>query len=477
MPHDLLALARQALESQGFSATWPPVVQTQLDALTWPAIDSDVRDLRHLPWSSIDNDTSRDLDQIEHAERRPDGRTLVRVGIADVDAFVPRGTPIDARAAESTTSVYAGITVFSMLPETLSTGLTSLLGEQDRLVMVTEFTVDRAGRTADASVYRALARNHAQLTYSAVGRWLDGAGPLAVTPVIAEQLRWQEEAACALRQARVTRGALSFERMETDVVVENGQVTGISAHRRNRASLLIEDFMLAANETMAITLRDRHVSSLRRVVRAPERWDRIVAIAAERGARLPATPDPAALSEFLQQQRERDAVHFNELSLSVMKLLGPGEYALELPGDNVPDHFSLAAQHYAHSTAPNRRFADVVTQRIVKAALVGAPAPYTNDELATIALQCTRREDAARKVERVMEKRLAAVAMAGRMGETFDAVVTGVKPKGVFVRVCDPPLEGKLENVARAWDVGDAIRVRLRGVDVPAGFIDFVPVS
>lgn len=475
MRYDLLALARQAFHEAGFDEAVGPAVEAQLAALRAP--QAEVRDLRSLPWSSIDNDSSRDLDQIEHAERLPDGRTRVRVGIADVDAFVPQGSPIDACAARNTTTVYAGIAAFGMLPEKLSTGLTSLLGGQDRLAMVTEFVVDSGGHVTGSSVYHALVHNHAQLTYSAVGRWFDGVGALSVSPVIEEQLRWQDEAAAALRQARVERGALTFERMETNVIVENGAVKGISAQRRNRASLLVEDFMLAANETMARLLRDCRVSSIRRVVRAPERWDRIAALAAERDYRLPETPDPLALSRFLQTRRQADPAHFHELSLAVMKLLGPGEYALELPGDAVPDHFSLAAQHYAHSTAPNRRFSDVVTQRIAKAALAGAPPPYTNDELAAIALQCTRREDAARKVERVMEKRLAEVAMASRVGEVFDAVVTGVKPgKGVFVRVCDPPLEGRLESGA-ACDVGDAIQVRLRGVNVPAGHIDFERVG
>jgi exoribonuclease-2 len=473
MTYDLMALARQALRDEGFDDLFGPEVDAQLAATKWPD-DAPAHDLRNLPWSSIDNDTSRDLDQIEHAERLPDGRTRVRIGIADVDAFVPHGSPIDRHASTNTATVYAGITAFSMLPEKLSTGLTSLLRDEDRLVMVTEFIVDTEGHVTDASVYRALARNQAQLTYSAVGRWFDGEGELNAAPVIAEQLRWQDEAAQALREARVERGALKFDRMETDVVVENGQVKSISAHRRNRATMLVEDFMLAANEAMARMLRDHGVSSLRRVVRAPERWDRIVAIAAERGHRLPAQPDPLKLSQFLNAERDNHPAKYPELSLTMMKLMGPGEYALELPGDAVPDHFSLAAQHYTHSTAPNRRFSDVVTQRIAKAALAGAAAPYSNDELSAIALHCTRREDAARKVERVMEKRLAAVAMAGRIGETFRAVVTGVKPKGVFVRVCNPPLEGKLDQ-ARPCDVGDEITVRLRAVNVPSGHIDFVP--
>lgn len=477
MNYDLNALARQALLNEGFEPEFPDGVSVQLAALQDPAAGASAIDLRDLPWSSIDNDSSRDLDQIEVAERLPDGRIRVRVGIADVDAAVPRGTPIDRHAAIETTTVYAGVAVFPMLPEPLSTGLTSLLQDQDRLVLVTEFIVEHSGAVAESSVYRALARNHWQLTYSGVGPWLAGGeapAKIAASPIVREQLRLQDEAAAALRQARSLRGALEFERMETEAIVENGRVTGIAAHRRNRASLLVEDFMLAANEAMARLLRDRHVPSIRRVVRAPERWDRIAAIAAGFQYPLPPQADPAALSRFLQARQHAAPAQFHELSLSVMKLLGPGEYALELPGDSVPDHFSLAANDYAHSTAPNRRFSDVVTQRIAKAALADAAPPYAVEELAEIAKQCTLKEDAARKVERLMEKRMAAVAMAGRVGEVFPAIVTGVNAKGTFVRVCDPPLEGKLMAGGAGCDVGDRIRVLLRGVDVPRGYIDFV---
>lgn len=477
MPYDLPALARQSLLAEGFAPLLSTAIGDQLAALTDPAPGARVIDLRQLPWSSIDNDSSRDLDQIEVADRLPDGRIRLRIGIADVDAAVPQGSPIDEHAAQETTTVYAGIAVFPMLPEQLSTGLTSLLEAQDRLVLVTELVVEPDGHVATSTVYRALARNQFQLTYSAVGPWLEGSSAppkIAESPTLQAQLKLQDEAAAALRQARVTRGALQFERMETEAVITNGEVTGLTAHRRNRASLLVEDFMLAANEAMARHLRDHHVPSIRRVVRAPERWDRMVAIAAGLKSELPPRPDPAALSRFLHQQRTQAPAHFHELSLSVMKLLGPGEYALELPGDTVPDHFSLAAQHYAHSTAPNRRFADVVTQRIAKATLAGQAPPYSVEQLNVIARRCSEREDAARKVERLMEKRLAAVALAGRVGDVFPALVTGVNAKGVFVRVCDPPLEGKLLEVGTACDVGDHIEVRLRGVDVPRGHIDFV---
>ena len=477
MTYDLQALARQALLAEGFEPEFPAGVAAQLEALTDPCAGTNVTDLRSLPWSSIDNDTSRDLDQIEVAERLPDGHIRVRIGIADVDAAVPRGTPIDLHAAMETTTVYAGVSVFPMLPEPLSTGLTSLLEDQDRLVLVTEIHVDSSGQVKESSVYRALARNHWQLAYSGVGPWLEGGAPpakIAGSEVLRAQLHLQDEAALALREARLSRGALEFERMETEAIIENGKVTGLAAHRRNRASMLVEDFMLAANEAMARLLRDHRVTSIRRVVRAPERWERIVAIALALGAQLPPQADPAALSGFLRAQHAKAPAQFHELSLSVMKLLGPGEYALELPGDTVPDHFSLAANDYAHSTAPNRRFSDVVTQRIAKAALAGTAAPYTVEELGVIARQCTQREDAARKVERLMEKRMAAVALAGRVGEQFAACVTGVNAKGVFVRVSNPPLEGKLMEGGAGCDVGDKIQVRLRGVDVPRGHIDFV---
>lgn len=473
MAYDLMALARQSLIAEGFQPDFPGGTEEQLAATRAPAAKA--ADQRDLPWSSIDNDSSRDLDQIEWAERLADGRIRVRVGIADVDALVPAGTPIDGHAAIETTTVYAGVATFPMLPERLSTGLTSLLEGEDRLVMVTEIIVNSDGTVSESSVYRALARNHWQLTYSAVGPWLENGpapGKIAASPVLQQQLKLQDEAAAALRKARLSRGALEFDRMETDAVVENGQVKGITAHLRNRASMLVEDFMLAANEAMARLLRDRRVSSIRRVVRAPERWDRIVEIAARLGAQLPAAADPAALSRFLNGERKRAPEHFHELSLSVMKLLGPGEYALELPGDEVPDHFSLAAHDYTHSTAPNRRFSDIVTQRIAKAALAGGAAPYSDQQLGDIARNCTMKEDAARKVERLMEKRMAAAAMSNRINEVFNAVVTGVNPRGTFVRVSNPPLEGKLFD--GGCDVGDRIRVRLREVDVVRGFIDFV---
>ncbi len=476
---DLVACARQEMISEGFDPDFSPEVERQVAALAAraaPAVDGGVRDLRQLPWSSIDNDSSRDLDQIEAAER-VDGGIRVLVGIADVNADVEAGSPIDRHAAAETTSVYTGIRTFPMLPETLSTDLTSLNENADRRAVVVEFVVSAEGAISAPAIYRALVRNRAQLTYSAVGPWLEGtaAAPqkLAASAGLAAQLKMQDEAAQALREQRHRLGALNFDRPETQPILAGDKVTGIAVERQNRAGALIEDFMIGANEVMARTLTEAGVSSIRRVVKSPERWPRIVELAAQHGGRLPAQPDAAALSAFLAKRKAEDPDHFADVSLTVIKLMGPGEYVLARPGEDAPGHFALAAHDYTHSTAPNRRFADLVTQRLIGAVLAKQPAPYSDDALDGIARNCTLKEDAARKVERVMHKRIAAVALAGRVGESFPAVVTGVTPKGVFVRVLDPPVEGRLMRGDQGLDVGDRIRVTLLATDPQRGFIDF----
>ena len=476
MPHDsfdLAAIARQEMIERGFSPDFPPEVQQQLAAIrTEP--DRSLRDLSALLWSSIDNDESRDLDQIEWAERTPTG-IRVLVGVADVDSAVPKATPIDSHAAHETTTVYAGIRTFPMLPERLSTDLTSLSENQDRAAVVIEMLVAPDGSIGSPSVYQALVRNRAQLTYSATGPWLEGSSApppkVAASPDLQAQLRLQDEAALALREARHRLGALTFDRVEARPVVVNGQVRDLETRRQNRAAQLIEDFMIAANEVMAQTLRAAGVSSIRRVVKAPERWPRIVELAEHHGDKLPATPDSGALNAFLVRRRQADPVHYPDLSLSVLKLMGPGEYVMLRAGGEEQGHFGLAAHDYTHSTAPNRRFADLVTQRLLKA-LSGRP-PYRDDELDSIARNCTLKEDAARKVQRDMNKRLAAVALQHRIGQTFSGVVTGVVPKGVFVRVVDPPVEGRLVRGEHGLDVGDRVRVTLLSVDPQRGFIDF----
>jgi exoribonuclease-2 len=364
-----------------------------------------------------------------------------------------------------------------MLPEQLSTGLTSLLENADRAAVVVEYIVATDGAVTGARSYPATVRNKAQLTYNSVGPWLDGtaAAPpkVAASPELQAQLKLQNTAAQRLLEARHRLGALSFERTETTAVIENGHVTGLQAAKKNSAGMLIENFMVAANEAMARTFVDKKVSSIRRVVSQPERWDRIVELAKRVGVALPSQPDVKALNEFLLQRKQVDPDHYADLSLSVIKLLGPGVYKMQRPGDDDGGHFSLAAHDYTHSTAPNRRFADVVTQRILKALEAGAPAPYSDDELNSIATHCTEREDAARKVERTMQKRIAAVAMSGKLGQTFLAMATGVSNKGTFVRVIDPPMEGRLMQGTDGVDVGDKLEVKLTRTDPARGFIDF----
>jgi VacB/RNase II family 3'-5' exoribonuclease len=476
---DLQAVAKEVMRQRGFDPHFPAAIQQQLaDLRSHPpqiASGKEVRDLRDLLWSSIDNDTSRDLDQIEVAERQSNGDVKVLVGIADVDAFVPKQTAIDQHAARETTTVYAGIRNFPMLPEELSTGKTSLLENQDRLSVVIEFVVDADGHVTSSDVYRALVHNHAQLKYNSAGAWLEGTAPapakVAASIDLQSQLRLQDEIAHKLKNHRFENGALSLQTDEFRPFLANGQVVEMQRQQKNHATELIEDFMIAANGVVARMLEK--VSSLRRIVKQPERWDRIVQLAATLGEKLPPDPDSRVLNDFLLKRKATDPDHFADLSLAVIKLIGPGEYVLERPGDPSPGHFGLAVQDYTHSTAPNRRFPDIVTQRQIKALLAGQPNPYSDDELTTIAANCTAKEDAARKVEREMSKRLAAVAMQNRIGAMFDAIVTGVTPHGTFVRALQPQVEGLLAQGAQGVDVGDKLRVKLIRIDLQHGFIDF----
>lgn len=481
---NLVELARQDMAEHGFEPDFPRDVETQA-AEAHAAPSGDLRDLSSLLWSSIDNDDSRDLDQIEWAERAAEG-IRVRVAVADVDAVVAKDTPIDRHAARETTSVYTGVRTFPMLPERLSTDLTSLNENEDRAALVIEFVVAPDGSLGKHAIYRAHVRNRAQLTYSAVGAWLEAKAPappkVAQSPELEAQLKLQDEAAAALRVERHRLGALSFDRQELEPVLANGKVQDVATRQANRAAHLIEDFMIAANEVMAQTLAAAGVSSIRRVVKDPERWPRIVELAAGYGERLPPEPDSGALNGFLVRRRQADPLHYPDVSIAVLKLMGPGEYVLSHAGDSGPGHFGLAAHDYTHSTAPNRRFADLVTERLLKAILVKGmearrPAPYTDEELDAIARNCTLKEDAARKVQRNMSKRIAAVAMQHRLGEMFPAVVTGVTHKGVFVRVLAPPVEGRLMHGEQGLDVGDRLRVRLLAADPARGYIDFGRIS
>lgn len=480
--NDLQSAARQTMLENGFEPEFSPGVQQQLAQLTLhpPAIvpSGNIRDLRSLLWSSIDNDTSRDLDQVEVAQPMPNGAIKVMIGIADVDAFVAKDSPIDQHAAKETTTVYTGVHNFSMLPDQLSTGISSLLEEADKLSIVIEAVVSTDGRVQSGDVYRAITRNKAQLTYDAVGAWLEGKsaapGKVAASAELQAQLRLQSGVADALRAERFRHGALNIETTETRPILLNTQIVDVVKQQKNEATELIEDFMIAANGVVARMLEN--VSSIRRVVKIPERWNRIVELAAQLGETLPPAADSKALNEFLIKRKAADPDHFADLSLSVIKLMGPGEYILERPGDPEPGHFGLAVQDYTHSTAPNRRFADLVTQRLIKAVLASQPSPYSDDELAEVAANCTTKENAARKVEREMSKRIAAVAMSNRIGQAFDAIVTGVNAHGTFVRILQPHVEGLLAVGHAGVDVGDKLRVKLLRTDVQRGYIDFAKV-
>jgi VacB/RNase II family 3'-5' exoribonuclease len=481
---DLSAVARETAKKYGFDPDFGPDVASELEALrlrpqTAPA--GGVRDLRELLWTSIDNDESRDLDQIEVAEPLDGGRAKLLVGIADVAAVVAQSSAIDRHASDNTTSVYAGVRVFPMLPEALSTGLTSLNQGGERLAIVVEMVVSADGAVEEFDVYRARVENHAKLAYEETAAWLDGSKPIPphlarIVPLdrLEAQLRLQDRIAQALRSRRHELGALDLETIEATSVVRDGDVVGLEVTRQGRSRELIEDFMVAANGAMARFLEQRKRSAIRRVVRTPKRWDRIVALAATHGVRLPAIAEPRALSAFLTAERHRAPSRFPDLSLAVVKLLGPGEYALERAGEPHTGHFGLAAHDYTHSTAPNRRFADLVTQRLLRAALAGEPPPYADEALEAIAKHCTEKEDEARRVERFMRKVSAAVFLSPRIGDEFDAIVTGAThDKGTFVRLVSPPAEGRLVQGEEGLDVGDRLRVKLVATAPTRGFIDF----
>lgn len=479
---DLAARARRAMREEGFDPDFPPAVGQQLRHS--PALqehENGVRDLRDLPWSSIDNRESRDLDQIEVCERLPNGNIRLRVGIADVDSRVPEGSPVDLHAANNGCSVYTGVVIFPLLPEVLSTDRTSLLQGEPRESVVVEMDIDTDGAVVGQAVYRALTTNYAQLAYDDVGEWLDGNGPMpqrvAQSPGMEAQIRLQNEAAKSLQARRERDGALEFETVEARPVIDDGRITDLTVPRKNAARRLIENFMISANVTMARFLEDRGVSSLQRVVRSPERWPRIMEIAQRYGETLPPEPDPRALSQFLTKRRQADPARFPDLSLSIVKLMGPGEYTVVRSPEERAGHFGLAVYSYTHSTAPNRRYADLIVQRALKSSLSGAPPPYSDTDLEERAAHCTERENAARKVERVMRKAVAAVLLHDRIGETFDAIVTGASAKGTYVRVVKPPVEGRVVRGESGLDVGDHTRVRLIGADPERGFIDFEAAS
>jgi len=469
--------ARAAMLREGFKPDFPPAVLAQVAALPAAPPAPSCRDLRALLWSSIDNTESRDLDQAEWAEKLPNGDIRVLVGIADVDATVKLGSPADLHASANGTSVYTGGPVFPMLPERLSTNLTSLCQDEDRAALVMEYVVNATGMVNCADVCNATLRNRARLNYDQVGDWLDGraASPCngPVMPELEQQLRLQHEASRRLKQFRKDHGALTLGEVEYVPVVAGDQVQRFAMTRQNSARDIIESFMIAANVAMAQYLRARNSPCMRRVVRTPKRWDRIVDLAKQVGFRLPAEPDPKALSEFLDQRRAADPDHFPELSLGVLKSLGPGVYVVERPGTEHEGHFGLALDDYSHSTAPNRRYADLVMQRLLKTSIDNNPPPWPEAALAALADHCTDREAAARKVERFMKKVAAAAMLAPQVGHVFDAIVTGASPKGIYARLLSVPAEGRVVRGERGLDVGEKTRLRLISVNPEHGFIDF----
>jgi len=480
---ELKALARRTMIQRGLLPDFSTAVLAETDAVTSAAAETDpsIRDLRGLLWCSIDNDDSRDLDQLSVAEPAVGGTVTIRVAVADVDAIVRKGSAIDGHAWTNTTSVYTAAEIFPMLPEKLSTGLTSLGEGQARLAIVIEMKVAADGTVTGSDVYRAVVLNRAKLAYNSVAAWLDGTAPapprLAAVPGLDQQLLTQDRVAQAMKGLRHQHGALSLDTLEARAVFDGEVLADLRPDEKNRAKELIEDFMIASNGVTAKYLERKGYASLRRVLRAPERWERIVALAAGVGGRLPAEPSARALEDFLAVRRQADPLRFPDLSLSVVKLLGSGEYVVERPGQAVDGHFGLAVGTYTHSTAPNRRFPDLVTQRLLKAAMAGRPAPYAIEALDGLARHCTEQEDNAAKVERQVRKSAAALLLAPQIGQRFDAIVTGVSDKGTWVRILRPAAEGKVVRGFEGLEVGDRARVELVHTDVEHGFVDFARAS
>jgi exoribonuclease-2 len=473
--------ARQTMKENGFEPNFPPDalaelanIEAQSDKLETGARIADLRDLL---WSSIDNASSRDLDQIEYAEQLPNGDIKILVGIADVDHLVKKDSALDRHAAMNTVTIYTETEMFPMLPEELSTDLTSLNEGEDRMAVIVELVVKENGDVPGNEVFRGLIRNKAKLAYETIGAWLDEGGEMpekvASTPGLKKQIELQHAAAERLHKFRMEKGALEFESIESSAVVENGQVRGIVSVKENSARKLIENFMVAANVEMAEYLDGHGCLSLRRVVKTPEHWEGIREIAEKRGVTLPDGPDARALAEFLVEQRTKDELHFPDLSLAIIKLIGSGEYVVQRPGEEGDGHFGLGVRDYAHSTAPNRRYPDIVVQRMVKAAINGEPQPYTEDDLIAIAEHCNDQERAARKVERKMRKVVAATVMKRHVGESFEAIVTGVTNRGTFARILRPPVDGRIMRGEQGLKIGQKVDVKLLSADPRNGFIDF----
>jgi VacB/RNase II family 3'-5' exoribonuclease len=485
----LQGIAQRAMLERGLLPDFSAKALAELDKIQAPAAmngeparDSfGIRDLRSLLWASIDNDDSLDLDQLTVAEAMPGDKVKILVAVADVDSLVKNGSAIDEHARHNTTSVYTAARIFPMLPEKLSTNLTSLNFSEERLSIVVEMVIGADGSLRDSDIYRARVRNHAKLAYNSVAAWLEGSevAPEAIAAVngLDENLRLQDRVAQSMKNFRHVHGALSLETIEARPIFDGDQIRDLEVEKRNRAKDIIEDFMIAANGVTTRYLSSKKFPSIRRVVRTPKRWDRIVEIAGEHGFKLPDNPDSKALEAFLIKEKAVDPLRFPDLSLAIIKLLGAGEYIAELPGDTAPGHFGLAVRDYTHSTAPNRRYPDLITQRLLKAAIEVRSSPYSRDELGVLAKHCTQEEDAANKVERQVGKSAAALLLESRIGEQFDAIVTGASSKGTWVRLLNVPVEGRVVHGFEGLDVGDRVRVQLISTDVERGYIDFRKVD
>ena len=479
----LQRIAHRAMLERGLLPDFSPQALAELDGIHGPATraEASTRDLRNLIWCSIDNDASRDLDQLTVAAAMPEGAAKILVAIADVDSLVKKQSALDDHARHNTTSVYTAAEIFPMLPEKLSTDLTSLNQGSDRLAIVIEMVIAGDGSLQASDLYGATVRNRAKLAYKSVASWLEDNGPMpqgvGTVDGLDENLRLQDRVAQKLKAFRHVHGALNLETIEGRPVFDGDELKDFEAERKNRAREIIEDFMIAANGVTARYLASKMFPSLRRVVRTPKRWDRIIELAAERGFTLLQEPDSRALEQFLTVAKAADPLRFPDLSLSVIKLMGAGEYIVELPGDRAAGHFGLAVRDYTHSTAPNRRYPDLITQRLLKAAMTGRSVPYETDELEALAKHCTEEEDAANKVERQVGKSAAAMLLESRVGERFDAIVTGASDKGTWVRLVHPPIEGRLVSGFEGMNVGHSLRVQLIGTDVERGYIDLKRVS
>ena len=477
-------IARRVMLERGFLPDFSKAALDELEKLheVDRGAKAEGKDLRQMLWASIDNDDSLDLDQLTVAEALPDNKVKILVAVADVDSLVKKNSAIDEHAHQNTTSIYTAGKTFSMLPERLSTDLTSLNYQKDRSAVVIEMIISGEGEILSSDIYPAEVRNHAKLTYNGVAAWLEGQNTaldktVVVDPILAENLRIQDRVAQKLRSQRHKRGALELQTLEARPIFAGDRIEDLQVEETNRAKQIIEDFMIAANDVTARFLHDKKIPSLRRVVRTPKRWDRIVEIAAQHKFQLPPAPDSLALEKFLAAQRAADPLRFPDLSLSIIKLLGRGEYVVELPGETAPGHFGLAVEDYTHSTAPNRRFPDLITQRILKATLSGTSMAYNQVELGELATHCTEKEDDANKVERQVAKSAAAMLLSSRIGDLFDAICTGAADKGTWVRIFQPPIEGRLLRGSEGVDVGNRLKVKLVHVDVDKGFIDFEKVN